>query len=425
MTPSPAAALFRLAKNTGLVALGTAMGHVFVLASTPFLSRLYSTDQFGELALLLSISGIVLAAGCLRYEMALPGAEERAAVPIFMLCGVIAASLAILAFCACFLPWHRWFDHPILQLIREPWLVAGLVVGTAMFQAVAAFLVREGRFAPLAALRTSQGFLYAMLAILPLFGLLWSYVLSFLAGGLVLSGWVYWKHRAQTRSSSPGMLLATARDYKRFPIYLLPGIVLDMVGLSVCVWIISAMYGLSQVGQYSQIQRLIGAPMLLISASLSQAMLKHASDEQRARRPVWPLVKNLALILGACCLALLIVMFFFGSWGLHHFLGPKWRVDTFFVCIIALPVFVRSSVSPLSTVLITTGRLRHALIWQVCFFVTSVSILPWLAAHTSFDRFLLGYAVHQCVLYLIYFLIIRHDSKVPGPSTELVSEPIE
>jgi len=109
-------------------------------------------------------------------------------------------------------------------------------------------------------------------------------------------------------------------------------------------------------------------------------------------------------------------MFFLGPWGLRHFLGHGWRVDTYFICIIALPLFIRTSVSPLSTILITTGKLRPALIWQISFFVTSVTTLPWMAAHLGFDMFLLGYAIHQSILYLIYFFVIRIVSKVPGHS---------
>lgn len=424
MSQPPVAMLLRMAKSTGMVALGTGLGQVFILGSTPLLTRIYSTDQFGQLALLLSVSGIVMAGGCLRYELALPGAEERDAVSLFILCGALATLLASLAFLLCLLPWYRWFSHPILHLTRTPWLVAGLVVGVAIYQAAGAFLVREGRFMSLAALRTSQGLIFASLAALPLFGLLWSHVFSFLVGGVILGAWLYLNHGSQVRAVNRGRLLETAKHYKKFPIYLLPGAILDIVGVSACLWIISSIYGLSQAGQYSQIQRLIGAPMLLISASLSQVMLKHSSDEQRAQRPLWPLVKNLAIVLGAFCTGLIILLFFFGSWGLHLFLGPKWRVDTYFICIVALAMFVRSTVSPLSAILLATRRLRPCLIWQSCYFLSSASILPWIAIHTSFDRFLLGYAIHECIHYLIYFLIIRFAAKVPRYSEALVGVPV-
>lgn len=412
----------RMAKNTGMVALGTAGGQIIILGSTPLLTRIYSTEQFGQLALLLSVSGIAMAAGCLRYEMAMPGAEERDAVSLYVLCGAIAALLSLLTFALCHLPWSHWYAHPFLQLTRHPWLLAGLVLGVGIYQAAGAFLVRDGRFGALAALRTSQGLFFAVLASLPIFGLLVSHVFSFLTGGLVLGTWLYWNYGSQVRACNRGKLVETIKRYQEFPTYLLPGAVLDIVGFSACIWVISSIYGLSHAGQYSQIQRLIGAPMLLVSASLSQVMLKHSSDEQRAQRPLWPLVKNLAMVLGAFCSCLLILLYFVGSWGLRHFLGPNWRVDTYFICIVALAVFVRSTVSPLSAILLATRRLRPCLIWQTSYCISSASILPWIATHMHFDRFLLGYACHECIHYTIYFLIIRYAAMAPRYKDALVSE---
>ena len=67
MTAPAASKLIRIAGNAGLIALGTGVGQLFVLATTPYLTRIYSPAEFGQLApSLFTLSNITMAVGCLR-----------------------------------------------------------------------------------------------------------------------------------------------------------------------------------------------------------------------------------------------------------------------------------------------------------------------------------------------------------------------
>lgn len=403
--------LLRMAGNTGMIALGTGAGQGLILAVTPYLTRRYAPAQFGQLALLLTLSNIFLAVGCLRYDLALPGCRDHEKLPLAAVCAILGTALGAAAFLAARLPWGLWFHHPITRLVASPWLMLLLLLGVASYQAAGALLVREGRFSALALLRVSQGALFSAFSVLAVVGLVWAHILSYLGGGLLMGALIGWRARGKLARMDGRSVWAAVRRYRKFPVYSLPGALLDVLGYSACVWIIAAAYGLADAGQYSQIQRLIGAPMMLGSLSLSQVMLKQVGDDRRDGAALWPLVRQVGILMGLAAVILLAVLYGAGPWALRWILGARWRVDRYFVCLVASAVFIRSCVSPLSTVLISTQRFRPAFLWQSGYFLSTLTVLRWCSRRLSFDGFILGYALHELFHYSIYFLIIRKVAK--------------
>ena len=395
-----------LGKQAGIVALGTLLCQVAILASTPWLTRLYAPAQFGQLALVLSLSGFVVSTACLRYDLAMPGAEDEEVLPLFLACCLLVACFALLVLLLCRVPWGKWLTHPFFQLTAHPLLLGTLVLGVGLFLASSSYCISRARFTFLACLRAGQGLVFAGLALTALPGLLWSHVVSFLAVALLCVALALrqeWGARPPSRREA----LAVLGRYKEIPLHLLPGGLMDGIGMGTCIFVVSSSYGLAAAGHYAQVQRLLGAPMLLASTSLAQVLLKHASMLQREGKPLWPLVRSLASLLAAGCLALLLLLLLGGSWALRHFLGPGWRTDTFFLAVIALAIFARSIVSPLSNALLAARKLRVLLIWQGSYFGTTLLALPLLARHCTFNDFLIFVTLHDCLQYFCYFMLIR------------------
>jgi len=163
----------------------------------------------------------------------------------------------------------------------------------------------------------------------------------------------------------------------RFPLMSLPGAVLDVVGYSMCIWVISSAYGPAQAGEYAQIQRLIGAPLMLISMSSGQVLLKHTADIAFSKEALRRLLFKVLKLLGLLSVAGFTAVVVFGEPLLGWLLGAQWRVDREFVSLVAIAVFVRSCVSPLSSVLVTLRRFDLALAWQVVYFLSAMCLLPF------------------------------------------------
>lgn len=382
------------------VAVGTAAGQGLVLLATPYLARIYPRVDFGLLALLMTISNISMAAACLRYDLALPSAPRSDARGLLATALIVATTLGVLtAFGVALIARHDWMRIGE-TLLRQPFMVASCVVFSGLFQATCAWLLHRGAFAAVAWFRFSQGAMFSVLALFPAVGLGWAHVFSFL-GGL----WAV-KLLLDPRLASDAGWEDVARRYRQFPLVNLPGALLDVCGYSLCIWVITAFYGEAVAGNYSQVQRIIGAGLMLLSMSLGQVLLKqtaeHGSDRAALRRFFQQLI---GLLLGIAVVAL-IVVWLVGEPFMLWLLGPNWKVDRPFLTLVAVAVFVRACVSPLSTVLVTLRRLEIGLLWQALYFCSALSLMPFVAARVAFPRFVLFYAIHELVFYSLYLGLI-------------------
>jgi O-antigen/teichoic acid export membrane protein len=359
---------------------------------------MYRPADFGELALLYTVASVVSAVGCLRFDLAIPGAttEERRA--LIALCLGSAAGLSLVVGGACLVPWQEWVSSPLAAFTDRPLLLMSIVLSVGTYQVAISDLVRVERFRTLGAVRLSQGALFALLPMLPGLSLVWGLALSFVPGGVLAVRGL----SASTRAE----IVQTASAFRKFPLYSLPGALLDVAGTSAVIWILTASYGVETAGQYTQAQRLIGAPLLLISTALFQVLLRKSAEKFALGESLSPLLISTASRLGLAAGLVLVATLLVGEPVIGLLLGPGWRVDAPFLALIVVAVGVRACVSPLSSCLVTTRNLGALTAWQAIYFVTTFTILPFASANLGFDGFLMVYAGHEVILYGVYFLLI-------------------
>jgi O-antigen/teichoic acid export membrane protein len=391
--------LRRLIGHASSVAVGTAVGQGIIVLVTPYLARHYTPAEFGALALLVTVSNISMGVACLRYDLAIPSAAKGDVRGLLVTAQFSAMAVALLAWCALAVMPHAGVGARLAALAPHPALVASCLFLVGLYQATNAWFLQRAEFRKAAGLRISQGAGFSILAISGI-GLLWAHVLSFSAGLISL------KASAGARDKGQAAWRDAAVRYRKFPLLSMPGALLDVCGYSVCVWVIASCYGQSTAGNYSQVQRLAGAPLMLFSISLGQILLKMTAElagDLPALRSFVIKILKLSSLLSALAL---VLIWLFGEPVLRSWLGPQWKVDREFITLVGLAVFVRAAVSPLSTVLITLHRLGWGLSWQALYFCSATLLLPLVAKHVGFDKFIWFYALHECVLYGIYAVII-------------------
>ncbi|WP_301236842.1 lipopolysaccharide biosynthesis protein [Pandoraea cepalis] len=377
------------------------MGQGAIVLATPLLSRIYSPAEFGTLAVLLTVGNIAMALGCLRYDMAIPSAGENEIRGLMTVSMLACLALAVIVtLCLALIPGSEHLGTVVDTMSQRPWLIGVCVAAVGIFQATNAYLLRQGDYRGAGLQRASQGIVFIALAAFPAVGVLWAYALSFL-----VAGWRSGRYfMGPTTDALPWR--DAAAKHRQLPILSLPGAVLDVVGYSLCIWIVVSHYGEASTGVYSQVQRLIGAPMMLASISLGQIMLRHTAEIRDDKPAIRHLVGRLMLLMGAALVVALPMVWFAGADILRLFLGPKWVIDRELVVAVTFAVAVRACVSPLSTVLISLRRFDLALAWQILYFCSAATILPWLARHLDLNSYACAYAVHEAVLYGIYLKII-------------------
>ncbi len=390
-----------LVKHVGVVALGTAIGQGAILVATPFLARAYTPPEFGTLALLMTVSNVAMTVACLRYDVALPSASKPEVRGLLIASGLSSIVMGMIAGGLALVFARSSVAVEIAGgLLDHPLLVGLCVALVGLYQATNAWFLSRGDYGRIAVMRVAQGGAFGALAAFPVFGLLGAHAVSF-AGGLV--GALGAVRRTSARDAP---WLEAALRYRKFPLYNLPGSVLDVVGYSLCVWVVTSHYGRSAAGEYTQIQRIIGAPLMLMSISLGQILLKGTAELAHAPAEMRRLLRRLLRMMAGLGAVALLGLSVLGEPLLAWILGAQWRVEREMVVLLGIAVFMRACVSPLSAALLTLRRFGLTLSWQAAYFCSAALLMPFVAGRAEFRDYVRFYALHELVFYGIYLYLI-------------------
>ena len=133
------------AKNVSVLVGGTALGQVITVLASPLLTRIYTPDDFGTLAVFASFLSIAAVIASLRYELAIPLPEDDKTAA-----NVLALSLSIVvgnSLLAGILVWL--FGGKVVNVINAPqlrpylWLLPLGIFGVGTYQVLNYWAIRK------------------------------------------------------------------------------------------------------------------------------------------------------------------------------------------------------------------------------------------------------------------------------------------
>ena len=213
-------------KNVSMLVGGTAFAQLITIILLPVLTRLYSPEDFGVLAVYLSFVALISVVSCLRLEIAIPiPKEDKDAVALFVLSLGSVVMITLLTAVGTIL-----FSKPIDQATQGKlegyvWLIPLSVFFSGIYAALQYWATRKKAFSLVAKTRLSQaiggsstqiGFGYAGLA--PL-GLLIGQLVSMGAGIIGLSRYFAKNNSPLLRNITVSQLKSVFKQYDRFPKY--------------------------------------------------------------------------------------------------------------------------------------------------------------------------------------------------------------
>jgi len=388
--------------RAAIVALGVGLGPMVQLLAMPVLSRIYTPTDFGYLALFLSVVSIVVTVSCLRYEGAIQVVRDPE-VDAMVWTAMLSAGLIFLITVSLLLigiPQQR-IESLLILGNDSKWVPASAFCG-AMVLIGSNITMREGRYVRNAAIRSAQSVVFVCFAIAAS-GL--SLLIANLLASIVVGLGVFLYLIIAIRKIPFLGITKTAKKYLEYPMLVAPTSLLDAAALTLPIQFISGSYGFESTGHYTQIQRLIGAPILLAGIVVGQLFMKRSGELFRSghssRRLLWKSVG----ILSVAAIALLICLATFGEVACRAILGDAWRVDTKFLLIVMMPILFRAVVSPITTITLTHERIRIGTLWQVYYFASTYLGLLYAARTMNFDNFLIFYAIIEIVAYSLYLIL--------------------
>lgn len=407
----------RLVRDVTLLAGGTALGQGAVVLASPILTRLYTPEDFGILAVYTSILGIVTVVASLRYELAIPLAKDNetaARLLIFSLAIVLGMSLLIGVGILFVGDWIVVWSNA-LALRSYLWLLPVGLFGSGMYQALNYWTAREKRFTLLGYTRALRAFGQVGIQTLSgvfgrgAFGLLIGFVVGqFLGVGSLLR---------QIRLPKRGIHLQTwievAKRYKNFPLYTTWASLVNVAGTQVPPVLFARYFSVDTAGFFTLTIRILGLPASLVGQAVGQVFYPVIAERNNDPEGARVMIERVATGLFVVAFPVFAVV---GLWGPELFViafGEAWAEAGRFAQYLAPWLCLSFVSSPLSMFALVKEKQRQA--FGITLYETFLRLFAvWMGRHWDSPdwavKFYAGVSVIISIIYIGWVLRLAGSS---------------
>ncbi len=406
------------ARSVAVLVGGTALGQSLTVLASPLLTRLYTPQDFGVLAVYASILGIVTVVASLRYELAIPLPEDgKIATNLLALSLAIAVGTSLLVGIGLWFLGDQVVDWTNIPVLRPYlWLLPLGMLGAAMYQIFNYWAIRGQAFRQIARTKVNQSLGQIITQLLlgwgkvaPL-GLLLGHFVGLVVGSGTLAALALGRDRKKViEQISSGRISQAAYRYRGFPFYSSGSALLNSAVLYLPTLLLTAFYGLQVAGWFALGQRVIGLPLTLIGQSVTQVYTNEAArlarQDMAAMRALFLKTVTKLFLAGLVPISLLALS---GPWLFATIFGVGWIESGVYVRILALMFAVQFAVSPPSQALNIIERQGAQLGWDV--FRVLLTVGAFIGAHIldwSRESAIAAYGAVMLIAYAMLFEISR------------------
>lgn len=397
--------------NVLTLTTGTTLAQASTILATPIITRLYSPEDFGMLALFTSVTGIFSVVACWRYEQAIVLPEkDKQAVDIFALSILVAFGMTFLTFLVMLC--GRKNIAGILDSVQLSfwlWFVPLSVLCRGLFLTFNYWSIRKKKFKYLAVSQVSGSI--TTVGIMIIVGA----VLGANVGGLIggsIAGTVMattvicvqvWKDDflKLLKAIKKSDVLVSAIEYRKFPYYSSWAALLNTFSQQIPIWLLTYFFTTVAVGFYSLGSRVLTLPISLITQSVQQVYLQKASELHAYGKSMRASFIKSTLGLIAVGIIPFSILFLFGKPLFIFVFGADWSTAGVYVQIISPWLFLVFINAPAGGVYTVCQKQDVLLIYQILLTIFSgLSILAGYHLFNSVEKSLLFLALTSVIVYL-------------------------
>lgn len=408
------------ARSVGILAAGSSAGHVVTAATMPLLSRLYSPADFGTLSLFTSATVVVTVAACLRFDVAIAlPPDEKTAICLLTLAIGSAGMVSLALGLALWAIGPAQLNPLVGSALTDLWIwIPFTIFIAAVGAALQNWNIRNSAFTATATAKLVQATLTSTTQTLlgwlsfGAWGLILGALAGFLANALVLTKSLLAIPRNSITAIKPARIFATAKEYRRFPVYSTWEALLNASAMYVPLILIGSMGSVETVGYIMLAMYTIQAPLVLLGTAVAQVYLSKAAESYREGNLAGLTLRVLSglMKIGLPALAAISVA---APLAFPLIFGPAWSISGWLV-LWMMPWFIFQFLStPLSMAMSVIGKQRTALSLQAFALAVRVSAVTLAALHAP--NFLAeAYAASGAAVYAVTLWMIIRASGVPA-----------
>lgn len=398
-------------KNTLILVSGTVAAQAIPLLLHPFLRRIYTPEDFGAMAIFLSIFSMLTIVSALRYEatIVLPESDNEAS-NILSLTFIISLILNFL-----FLITILLFKEPIIKLIGLPLKYSNYIYFLPItsflfscYQSLNYWLIRQKAFKASSVnkivRRTVEGTTQLVMGLLKIPGGLF---VGDLLGNFsnVMSGVrQIFKSKFSLATVSKKEIVAVFKKYIDYPKYNVVPTLLSSAASLLPFLFINKFYSTEIVGYLDLSRMVLSIPLIFISATISQVLFQQITEKKHKLLSIKTDLLNIVYLLIAIISLEAIILLLFGNDLFQLIFGDQYILSSTFSKILIFSFSLNFITSTFSSVYITFDKIKINSIWQIAYFVSICSLL--LFSHLEILDFIKVYVVIEVVMSIINCVIL-------------------
>lgn len=385
-------------KNVAILASGTIISQMIVIATSPLLSRLYSVESFGILSLFTSYITIAAVISTGRYELAIaiPSLEKDAKKLIHLIL-YIASGVSLFYLGVIFiLKQFQLTNGNDLLVYNWIYIAPFYIFAIAVNSAVMYWYQRKKEYRKVTIISSVQVIITTLLSIVLgyFFHLHSGLVIGLVAASVIVGFYVlidFWK---TTYSFSNAEVKKIAKDYISFPKYMIVSD-LSLAGSQQLTPIIfSVLFNTTIVGFYSMANRMIRLPNIVVTSAIGNVFRNEAIEEIRIKGNCRSLYISTLKKLFFLSVPIYLLIFIFSPIIFSYVFGKVWYTAGEYARVLSVMLFFEFISSPLSIIFQLLQKQKTLLALQV--FNT---ILGGVGIYLGY------YIYHNAIWSLIFFTI--------------------
>ena len=373
---------------------GTALGQLITLLVSPILTRLYTSNDFGILAVYFSIASILSVVITLRLDMAilLPADEEKA-IDLVILGLFVSFSLSCFLF-VIFLIFHQDIIRVIghAELGFYLYLVPLSTFFYGSYQVLNYWDSRIKEFNQLAISKTMKelGTAITQLGM----GIIQSGALGLISGQIsgnaIATGYLFIKAINQmSRRLIKGLwrnLISVFQQYKKFPLFTSWASLVSAISQNIPAILLAVLYSPATAGYFAVASRVLTVPSILIGNSVRQVYFQEASSLKIRNEKLMPIFKKTTLSLVYIAIIPIVIVILWGEPLFKIVFGSSWGEAGLFASILSIWLFFSFINPPTNTnfLILELNRLQLILEFVILLFRIIAILLGYLIYNNVF-----------------------------------------
>lgn len=340
---------------------GTTLAHLFTIAVSPILTRLYSASDFGELQFFQSavIITSLVTTGCYHYMIVHPREDSKA---LALMKGIwllsISSALIVLVIGILIKIFTTFLDSITLFLIilfPITFLFNNLILLGDYW-----FLRKEG-YKTLSISKITRSSSTAITQI----GLFFTRIQPGLLLGLVVGRFLTLLYFLNTIGKDLVIninkikfydALSLLKKYKAQPIQVLPSSFFSVGSTEMVIFIIAAFFGDIFLGFYALSFRVLSVPSAFIGTSVGEVFYQKATILVQEKQPIFGFLLKTWLSLALISLLPLLFIYFTGEQIMMFIFGEEWIISGTIATLLAPLIFVSFISAPTGKLLMALGE---------------------------------------------------------------------